>query len=272
MIDARPGRQQRSRRIHRRALEFRFGRGALPLAMRPTRRPTRSQRTRLSQRHVSRGHPSRSPFISRVLDLHPRGTGRTCSGSPRFETIPSRPMRQAWRNIPSPSFAVQVLAVDDRGAGALQVLPEQGPALDEGKPTQILVFTTAGRTRRGTLSRSQSGLGARGSPASLRAMRDRLAVQDDPGERRAITAAGSRRSRLPNSARSRLHSRTSSPSFSATIGSHRASPRAAIRRRPAPSSRARADRPDEAGRLAPIPGESRTHQHRADVITRNIES
>ena len=57
---------------------------------------------------------------------------RTCRGS-RFETIPRSPMAQAWR-IASPAGAVQVLAVEQRRPGALEVLPEQGPALDGGKP------------------------------------------------------------------------------------------------------------------------------------------
>ena len=35
--------------------------------------------------------------------------------------------------------AGQVIAEDDRGVGALEVLAEQGPALDEREPAQILV-------------------------------------------------------------------------------------------------------------------------------------
>jgi hypothetical protein len=33
---------------------------------------------------------------------------------------------------------LHVLAVDDRGAGVLQMLPEQGPALDESKPAKVV--------------------------------------------------------------------------------------------------------------------------------------
>jgi hypothetical protein len=35
-------------------------------------------------------------------------------------------------------LTLHVLAVDDRGAGVLQVLPEQGPVLDEAKPAKVL--------------------------------------------------------------------------------------------------------------------------------------
>ena len=75
--------------------------------------------------------------------------------------------------------ARHVVAVDDRGADALQVLPEKGPALDEGKPAYS----------KGRLERCPSGpRSAWKSGKPFGPVRDRLAVQDDPRDRNFLFA------------------------------------------------------------------------------------
>src|SRR5829696_9581530 len=112
-------------------------------------------------------------------------------------------MRQAWRNMASPS--APVIAEDDRGVGALEVLAEQGLALDEREPAQILVADVD------QVEGVEACCSAPSSEAA--ASPSRTILVNGRAIRAAVIATNSADQFRPW----RLDSRTSSPAFSATM-------------------------------------------------------
>src|SRR5215217_2458054 len=125
------------------------------------------------------------PLISRVLHLHP--TEAPAALVSAVDPLRDDPFEAHGASVAEHRLAiraVQVVAVEQRGPGPPEVLAEQAPALDEGEPAEVLVADL----------QEVEGVEARYSAArapqervevrkALRAVRDGLAVQDDPGDR-----------------------------------------------------------------------------------------
>jgi hypothetical protein len=83
--------------------------------------------------------------------------------------------------------AVHVFAVEDRAAGGvLEVLPEQGPALDEGKPAEVLVADV--QEIEGVETRLVAASAERGAKKSRKFPVDSPPLVVAPSRRAAITA------------------------------------------------------------------------------------
>ena len=99
--------------------------------------------------------------VLRVLHLHPRRAPAgpvAARDSLRHDAFKAHAAGVTEHRLAV--CALHVLAVDDRGGGLVQVLPEQGPALDEGKPAQVVEAprspSCSGRTRCGPHSITSS--------------------------------------------------------------------------------------------------------------------